>query len=158
HFMVGANQNNQLSINASPVLDNDEVYHEYLLFAGDPQKFIVTPDPPPPGAAHVCACWNEQYYWVPVDQAEAYQRLALGVTVTRGKGLTTVRDYFVATVKAFLPTDQFNEDLAKHAQAAESDGAYYGPFDYYVELDTAVPNDHEGRMSAVINGISVDLD
>ncbi len=149
-FGLGASQNNQLSINAAPVLDNDEVYHSYLRFARDPDKFIVTKTPPPPGAAHVSACCNRMYYWVPVDQADAYQRLALSVTVTRGRNYSDVKDYYVAVVQGFLPTPTF-----KDHEAMETQGKKLTNFDYHIELDTEVPKDHEGEMSAVINGTVV---
>lgn len=149
---LGGNQNNQLSINAAPVLDNDEVYFAYLRFARDPDKFIVSCEAPPKGAAHVCVCCNEQFYWVPTGEADAYQALAMAVTVTRGKNFAIVKDYYVANVVGFLRTPTFIEDEALEANHQEVTN-----FDYHIELDAEVPKKHAGKVSAVINGAIIEI-
>ncbi len=114
-YSVGGSQENQLTITSNPVLNNNEVYNAYLEFLVKPERFIVSDEPPPDGAAHIvrCAparpcdsvcepckwrkCAKKKYYWVPCEYRCDFLRLALVTTVQRGQPLE-VPEFFEVTV------------------------------------------------------------
>ena len=64
----------------------------------------MTPEPPPPGAAHIVQCSKlgccdcaGKYYWVPCEYRHDFLRLALVTTVQRGQPLSTP-EFFENTV------------------------------------------------------------
>jgi hypothetical protein len=102
---LGAAQKLQLTVTANPVLNNNEVYNAYLEFLGKPERFVVTHEPPPPGAAHIVRCSSigtcddcgRRYYWIPCEYRHDFLRLALVTTVQRGQPLATP-EFFENTV------------------------------------------------------------
>jgi hypothetical protein len=46
-YSIGGSQENQLTITANPVLNNNEVYNAYLEFLEKPERLIVSDKPPP---------------------------------------------------------------------------------------------------------------
>jgi len=101
---LSSSERMQLTITGSPVLNNNEVYNAYLEFLGKPERFVVTSEPPPPGAAHIVRCstlgcceGGKRYYWVPCEFRYDFLRLALVTTVQRGQPLSTP-DFFENTI------------------------------------------------------------
>src|SRR5262249_18479938 len=47
-YSIGGSQENQLTITANPVLNNNEVYNAYLEYLEKPERFIASDEPPPP--------------------------------------------------------------------------------------------------------------
>ncbi len=155
---LDGSQSNQLTVSAGPVLQDDQVYEAYLKFAGNASnptdRFFVTCEEPPSQAAHMCVCRDKMYYWIPKEQAYAFQNLALQTTVMRGNtSPLAVRDYFIATIKGLVPTDDLNADLA-----TEMKGEEVRSFDYLVEIDEEIFNNQSGRLRAVVNGMVIEFE
>jgi hypothetical protein len=87
-YVLGFSQSNQLTVTANPVVDKPDVYSAYLDFVGKPNRLMVTPDPPTPGAAHLVRCYGGSYYWVPAEYRIDFLDLALKTTVMRGQPAT----------------------------------------------------------------------
>jgi hypothetical protein len=152
-YSLGGSQENQLTITANPVLNNNEVYNAYLEFLEKPERFVASDDPPPPGAAHIvrCApaspcepgyepckgkkCDKKKYYWVPCEYRYDFLRLALVTTVQRGQPLE-VPDFFEVTVEK--AEDTTPETLKKKKQTR-----------FTLYFDKRIPNDSgELRVTA----------
>jgi hypothetical protein len=140
-YSVGGSQENQLTITANPVLNNNEVYNAYLEFLEKPERFVVSDDPPPPGAAHIVRCAPappcesceqgkgcvKKYYWVPCEYRYDFLRLALVTTVQRGQPLE-VPDFFEVIVEK--AEDTTPENLKKKKQTR-----------FTLHFDKRIPND-----------------
>jgi hypothetical protein len=150
-YSIGGSQENQLTITANPVLNNNEVYNAYLEFLQKPERFIATDEPPPPGAAHIvrCApaapcdvggeickgkgCVKKKYFWVPCEYRYDFLRLALVTTVQRGQPLE-VPEFFEVTVEK--AEDTTPENLKKRKQTR-----------FTLYFDKRIPND-SGELRA----------
>src|SRR5262249_23156601 len=102
----GASHSDQVAITGTPVTTSNEVYDAYLQFLSIPGSLVVTLEPPPSGAAHICKKCGKQYYWVPAEYKGDFFKLALLTTVRRGKSLLPAdKSYLVALQKvvATLP-------------------------------------------------------
>jgi hypothetical protein len=98
---LGGTNANQISIGAVPVITSNDVYDayiEYLDSQKNPGGLIVTCDPPPPGAAHLCKKFNGQYYWVPIEKRKEFFRLALATTAQRGKAFQAPDKFFTVSL------------------------------------------------------------
>jgi hypothetical protein len=100
---VGLTNANQITLSATPLITANEVYDAYLEFLKDDESLLVTSEPPPPGAAHICRKCDKLYYWVPVTHARKFRSLALATTAQRGKK-TTVDDVISVNVSAVVDT------------------------------------------------------
>ncbi|HKB37276.1 MAG TPA: hypothetical protein VKD72_12550 [Gemmataceae bacterium] len=153
-YSIGGSQENQLTITANPVLNNNEVYNAYLEFLEKPERFIASDEPPPPGAAHIvrCApaapcesgcepckgksCVKKMYFWVPCEYRYDFLRLALVTTVQRGQPLE-VPDFFeVAVEKA---EDTTPENLKKKKQTR-----------FTLHFNKRIPND-SGELRVTVD-------
>jgi hypothetical protein len=92
---LGMTNANQITLAAVPLTTNDAVYDAYLEFLnlGD-DSLCETPEPPPPGAAHICRKCSACYYWVPVQYRDAFLKLALVTTAQRDKSVVTQTDSY----------------------------------------------------------------
>lgn len=153
---LDGSQNNQLTVSANPVLQDDGVYTSYLKFAGNAstptETFIVSCEPPPCDSAHICVCRDGFYYWVPKDRAYEFQTLALRTTVMRSTGTAAVQDHYITKIKGLVPTADFEKD-----SALEKQGKKVTSFDYLIALEDAVPNDQPGHLWATVNGLTLDF-
>jgi hypothetical protein len=153
-YSIGGSQENQLTITANPVLNNNEVYNAYLEFLEKPERFIVSDEPPPPGAAHIVRCVpidpceagcepckgkkcvKKKYYWVPCEYRYDFLRLALVTTVQRGQPLE-VPDFFEVTVEK--AEDTTPDNLKKKKQTR-----------FTLYFDKGIPND-SGDMRVTLS-------
>src|SRR5262249_28983357 len=101
---------NQVSVMATPVTNSVEAYNAYLQFLALPGSLQIAPEPPPPGTAHICRMYCNQYYWVPTAFAETFYRLALCTSVERGTLLVPPPKYYSVTLKKVLPPDEADQD------------------------------------------------
>jgi hypothetical protein len=143
-YSIGGSQENQLTITANPVLNNNEVYNAYLEFLQRPERFIASDEPPPPGAAHIVRCAPgapcdsgcgpckgkkcvKKYFWVPCEYRYDFLRLALVTTVQRGQPLE-VPDFFEVTVEKAEDTTPPNLKMKKQTR-------------FTLFFDKRIPND-----------------
>jgi hypothetical protein len=151
-----AQQVNQLTITAQPVLNSPEVYNAYLTFLKDEDHLRQSCEPPSCGAAIVVKCDEDctevfdcavcdqtrkrkahgakVYYWVPVEYRDDFRRLCLYTVALRGQP-SAVSSNFEVTVRGVTKTDPKDEDV----------------YELHVKLDKSIPNDR-GYMIATIGG------
>jgi hypothetical protein len=98
--MLGNMNTNQVTIQASPVTTQNEVYDAYLEYLRQPDSLIISDDPPPKGAAHICKKSCGKYYWVPAESRGKFFALALQTTAQRGKPVVTPDEFFKCTVSS----------------------------------------------------------
>jgi hypothetical protein len=110
NYGIGGSNENQLTISANPVLNNNEVYNAYLEFLAKPERLVMSCEPPPPGAAHIVRCVPQScghglkhskeklYYWVPAEYGTDFFRLSMVTTVQRGQPLSTP-EFFENTIE-----------------------------------------------------------
>ena len=96
---LGANNTNNITIMANPMLTNNEVYNDYLTFLGNPGQLEITCNPPPAGAAHICQKFGDEYYWVPVQHKQKFLDLALVTMGQRDRLLEEPKGYIVTMLK-----------------------------------------------------------
>jgi len=122
-----SNENtNQVAVSAQPVITSNEVYDAYLEYLTLPGSLMVSHDPPPPGAAHLCKKCDGRYFWVPVFRRSDFFKLALLTTAQRGKTLLPPDVFFSVTVQS----------IEEERQAHSSETKYL-----ILRLDKAIPND-----------------
>jgi hypothetical protein len=132
---VGSSNTNQVSLVATPVTTNNDVYDAYIDFLDQekhPGSLVISPCPPNPGEAHVCKKANGRYYWVPAAYKDLYFRLSLLTTVQRGKPLSAPDPFFIVVVQRISGEPKPGQKLLS------------GDFKEWlvtVELDRKVPND-----------------
>lgn len=123
---LGASHSNQVAITGTPVTTANEVYDAYLEFLSIPGSLVVTCEPPPACAAHMCKQCNGRYYWVPVDYRGDFFKLALLTTVRRGTALLPDdRSYAVKLQKL----DHELKNQSKHGVKLA------------IQIDKSIPND-----------------
>jgi hypothetical protein len=85
-YMAGGTQTNNLTVTANPVLNDHDLYGAYLEFVyKKPGRLVVTPEQPPPGAAHIARCCNKLHYWVPAEYKADFLELSFRTTSLRGE-------------------------------------------------------------------------
>ena len=153
-----AQQVNQLTITAQPVLNAPEVYNAYLAYLKVEDHLRESCAPPPCGEAiavrgyldddcGTCrshSWWHKNerklvYYWIPVEYRDDFRRLSLYTVAVRGQS-TAVSPNFDVTVRG--------EIIDLRNQIDENDKNNY---ELYFRIDKRVPNDR-GYMLAVIDG------
>lgn len=97
---LGAANTNQVAVAATPVTTSNEVYDAYLEYLSLPGSLLVTSEPPPAGAAHLCRKSCGKYYWVPRAYAQQFFRLALLTTAQRGKSLLAPDPYYTVSIQS----------------------------------------------------------
>jgi hypothetical protein len=141
---LSASNTNQITLSAAPLITADEVYDAYVAFVYETKysgtektlaptgKLVVTPDTPPPGAAHICRQYCKQYYWVPVEHRAEFLNLALVTTAQRGKTLEPPVAYSVNVIDAI-------QDSPLDPKTG-TDPLLWA----VLKLDTSIPNDSGG--------------
>jgi len=135
--MAGGTQTNNLTVTANPVLNDHDLYGAYLEFVyKKPGRLVVTPEPPPPGAAHIVRSCNKLYYWVPTQYKVDFLDLSFRTTSLRGEPVRTP-ETFDTTI---LGIDGKPVELDKqHWRLA-------------LVLKDQLPNDSGAILDAVIDG------
>ncbi len=95
---LGFSRTNQVAVTATPVTTNNQVYDAYIAFLTIPGSLQITCSPPPPGAAHVCRRFRDEYYWVPLEFRDRYVELASITTAQRGKSLLPSDDFYSVNI------------------------------------------------------------
>jgi hypothetical protein len=93
---LSGKQENQLTVTGNPVIDPN-VYMAYLDFVNKENHLIVTEEPPPEGAAHLCQECCGSYYWIPAEFRIEFLELSLKVGGMRGQP-QLAPDFVSATV------------------------------------------------------------
>jgi hypothetical protein len=101
------------------------VYDAYLQYLRHPGSLIVSDDPPPKGAAHMCKKYCGRYFWVPTEYRGLFFTLALQTTAQRGKPVVTPDEFFNVSLTRIL---------------SEEPSAVQGASVVTVELDKAIPS------------------
>ncbi|MFO0806428.1 MAG: hypothetical protein U0791_25265 [Gemmataceae bacterium] len=142
NYSASAKNENQLTITANPVLNNNEVYNAYLEFLDHPERLVSSCDPPPDGAAHIVRIVPKHghprrkvYYWVPVEYAADFFRLSLVTTVQRGQPLSTP-EFFEPTIAEVV--DSTPQNLKDKKQTR-----------FTLVFDKSLPND-TGAMQVTV--------
>jgi hypothetical protein len=130
---------NQITLKAEPVTASNEVYDAYLEFLSIPGSVVVTLDPPPECAAHVCKKYCGKYYWVPVDYADDFFRLSLLTTAQRGKRLLPPDASYKVKIVEVLPGSSANPQRPAPAQKEIDPNARIF---VTIKLDRELPNDN----------------
>lgn len=136
-------QENQLTVTGNPVRDKPEVYLAYLQFLALPDSLVVSPEPPPPCAAHLWKCCNGTYYWVPVDRRGEFFQLAMRVSALRGQAPPAPEGFEISIVQVL--------DIAPPLGQGETPTPGTS-FKLQVEFDKSVPND-AGSANISLGGI-----
>ena len=118
---VGNTNANQVTIQAAPVTTNNEVYDAYLQYLSQPGSLMISDEPPPPGAAHICKKYHGRYFWVPREFRGMFFKLALQTTAQRGKAVVTADEFFTVTLKQ-LVSDEPSAVGTAHVLTAQLDG------------------------------------
>jgi hypothetical protein len=95
---LGFSRTHQVAVTATPVTTNNQVYDAYIAFLTIPGSLQITCSPPPPGAAHVCRRFRDEYYWVPLEFRDRYVELASITTAQRGKSLLPSDDFYSVNI------------------------------------------------------------
>jgi len=156
-FLFGAEQANQLTVTANPIIDNDAVYLAYVAFALDPEKFICTAEPPPQGADHICVCCDKMYYWVPADKSQDFLNLALSTSVMSKGGGIKIPDGYTVTVIDLLDLDDEKQVHLDSGAVEElkqkrrkTDPSFEAEFSVKVQFEDYVPAS-DGTMLAKVD-------
>jgi hypothetical protein len=110
---------NQVTIQASPLITNDDVYNAYLQFLAHPGNLMITDCPPPPGAAHICKKQDKNYYWVPREARGMFMNLALQTTAQRGKPVVLPDKFFAIKLTRVLQDDSSAVGKGAHVLTVE---------------------------------------
>ncbi len=95
---LGSSNTNQVTIQAAPLITNDDVYNAYLQFLAQPDTLRITDCAPPPGAAHMCKKQENKYYWIPKESRGLFMKLALQTTAQRGKPVVVPDEFFTVNL------------------------------------------------------------
>jgi hypothetical protein len=106
---LGLSRTNQVAATATPVTTSNQVYDAYLSFLTIPGSLRVTTSPPPPGAAHICERFRDEYYWIPVEFRDQYFELAGITTAQRSKSLLPPDDFYSVELIGFGTPDEINK-------------------------------------------------
>lgn len=139
---LGAEHTNQVAVTGTPVTTSNEVYDAYLEFLSYPDSLVVSCDPPPPGAAHICKECGGMFYWVPVEYRKEFFRLSLLTTAQRGKALSTPDDFYTVTLQKVTNEEDGQFDTVKLLT---------------VELDKKIPTD-VGTIKLTFDNTEVQYD
>jgi hypothetical protein len=94
---------NQVTIEAVPLITNNEVYDAYLEYLSLPGSLRVSCDPPAPGTFHLSRKYDGKYFWVPLEYRGAFFKLSLLTTAQRGKRLLPPPESFPVKVVGQRP-------------------------------------------------------
>jgi hypothetical protein len=134
---LGISRTNQVAVTATPVTTSNQVYDAYLSYLTIPGSLQVTCSPPPPGAAHVCRRFRDEYYWVPVAFKDRYFELAAITTAQRGKSLLPVDNFYSVNLIGFGTTNEKDKKM-------NADGS---PTNIVVRIDRQVPISSDGLVA-----------
>lgn len=73
-----------MSLYATPVTDQNEIYDEYLAFARD-ENLLKCSNKKPDGPVHLMAKYSGRYFWIPCEAAPKFLDLVMKTTLQRGK-------------------------------------------------------------------------
>ena len=138
-----ASQENQLTVTAEPVLDDNGLYIEYLRFVKRPDRLLKSPQAPPCGAAHIVRQCGDMFYWVPVEHKDEFLQLSMRATVLREQGQ-------LISVPAFFETEVMGIVNTKEIEGTGDEKLMF--YRVQIKLAEEVPNDAGKIVDAVING------
>lgn len=136
---LSVDRTNQVALNANPVITSNEVYDAYLAFLSLPGSLVVSCEPPPDEAVHLCRKYHKQYYWVPVEYKREFLGLSLVTTAQRGKALLAPEEFFQVTLQEVISQGKPNK---------------FGEIELLVKFDKKIPND-TGRVELTFGGKTV---
>lgn len=163
NLSASAQQVNQLTLTAQPILNAPDVYNAYLAYMKNGDHLRESSCPPPCDAAVAVRCYNADcdetcsgcdgcgrhgwlwwrkrerpkvYYWIPVEYRDDFRRLSLYTVAVRGQPIA-VSPNFEVTVLGVVNTKQ----------NAPGVNAYTAR----LKLDKKIPND-QGYLIANVNG------
>lgn len=96
---------NEVAVGATPLTTSVEAYNAYLQFLAIPGSLQVSPNPPPPGAGHVCKQYGKEYYWVPVEFKDQFFDLGLATTSERGRLLIPPPVEYAVSLMELIPSE-----------------------------------------------------
>jgi hypothetical protein len=95
---LGFDNQNQVSVIASPVTTSDTVYDAYDTFLAIDGSFRATPEPPASNEAHLCKQCGGVYYWIPVGYEKECLRLSLATMVQRASTAVPVDPFYSVNI------------------------------------------------------------
>jgi hypothetical protein len=126
NFGATAEHTNQVSMVGTPVNNVDEVYEAYFQYLKQ-HPLCVTDGPPPKGAAHIFKKQCGKWYWVRVEDRVDFLKLAMATTVTRGKRLAPLDEFFAVQLLG----------ISKEENSVTFPNAVV----FTLKLDKPIPND-----------------
>jgi hypothetical protein len=119
---------NEVAVGATPLTTSVEAYNAYLQFLAIPGSLQVSPNPPPPGAAHICKQYGKEYYWVPFEFKDQFFDLGLATTSERGRLLIPPPEEYAVSLTEVITSES-------------------KPIRVVVKIDKFIPNNDTGIIT-----------
>lgn len=123
----------QMSFNADPVTNQNDIYEAYLAFANDP-TFLIVSHKKPHFPVHIMRKCGHKYYWVPAEAGSAFLELVLKTTFMRGPETA--------------PPSAYEVTITAIPEIKKEDGNIYAT----LEFDKPVPNGNATMVVVLEDG------